>query len=91
LKYAIESFSTFSRNFFFEFFPPINKGLAAVLRAIENAIERNAFQSHNRIIHLQRKTNYKPEGRGEGLSNDKGGRRPENSLRTKNNENGKVQ
>jgi hypothetical protein len=35
--------------------------------------------------------NYKPEGRGEGLSNDKGGRLPENSLLTKkNNENEKV-
>jgi len=51
----LKVFSTFSRNFFFENFSPINKGLAAVLRAIENAIERNAFQSHNRIIHLQRR------------------------------------
>ena len=61
------------------------------MRAIENAIKRNAFQSHNRIIHLQRQINHKPEGRGEGLSNDKGGRLPENSLLTKNNENEKVQ
>jgi len=54
LKYAIESFFDFQSQIFFENFSPINKGLAAVLRAIENAIERNAFQSHNRIIHLQR-------------------------------------
>jgi hypothetical protein len=47
----------FNRIFFYQiFFSRYHKPPASFLNAIENAIEKNVFQSHNRILSLHRES-----------------------------------
>lgn len=58
MKCAIECWGVQSHIFFENFFRPLVEGIRKVLSAIEIGVFAEMFQSHNRIVLLQAKSNF---------------------------------